>query len=264
MFLDERVVQGEKFMPGTKVEIILDSWPLALVEVDESGCFQYELNPCEMSNPRFAERQKHFVEAWGTKIDGLFGTTKLVGFFMMPECNAMIVSPQHGSATCNPKISAITPPNANTTLYVNGIPEQHTLSDEYGFAYFTLEVEDNEYAVSITAIDTAGMEHVSETVIFTLDTTRPAVEILNPAQGAVVVSGLLVIRGECEPGAIVTVYIEGDGETIMRDVEVDANGFFEIVINEALKKGQYTLTPSAMDRAGLNFAGDSQEFSVVK
>src|SRR5262249_39646970 len=84
---------------------------------------------------------------------------------------------------------------------------------------------------------------------FTVDTTRPDMEIQNPAPDSAVSAETISIQGRCEPEATISVL---DGDKVTQSVPVDAKGKFLVELK--LAAGWNEISLRSQDRAG-NLSG---------
>ncbi len=81
-------------------------------------------------------------------------------------------------------------PEVNCTVYINENPLGSAIETDNGFASIEAQLDDSVpdgfQDWNIICIDSAGWEQQSETRTFLLDTTGPAIELLNPAEGEVI------------------------------------------------------------------------------
>ncbi len=116
---------------------------------------------------------------------------------------------------------------------------QHALQWD-GKDYLGRSVADGSYQVQITAKGTLRSSSASATLL--VDTTPPALQLVNLSDGSRVKSAMLMVEGVTEPGA--TVLLEGD----FQPVAVDGQGHFRA--QHRLSEGSNSLTVRASDAAG--------------
>ena len=120
------------------------------------------------------------------------------------------------------------------------------------------ELLDGQYTVTATATDAAGnVSTNSNTHTFTVDTMRPAVQVLVPAEGSTITDTTPEYSGTVEPGSTVTITVDG---VPVGTATVNGNTWtFQPTV--PLADGPHTVTATATDAAG-NSASDSNTFNV--
>lgn len=108
-----------------------------------------------------------------------------------------------------------------------------------------IALADSVHLVEARVRDAAGNESTA-TSQFTVDTSAPAVAISTPRDGATVGSAEPTVSGTTEPGADVTITIDG---TVVATVTADSNGNWSYA-SMTLADGMHTVTASASDAAG--------------
>lgn len=169
----------------------------------------------------------------------------------------VIGSPTTGSVTTDntPTISGTAEASSTLNLFANGNPIGTTTTNGAGNWTITLStpLADGTYALTATASDGVGNTSVASTsVALTIDTTAPAAPtITNPADGDATTDTTPLIEGTTEPGATVTVYVDGSP---VGTAVADGNGDWSFTPSPALAEGQYEISASATDTAGIDGA----------
>ncbi|WP_223748285.1 adventurous gliding motility protein AgmC, partial [Myxococcus sp. XM-1-1-1] len=115
---------------------------------------------------------------------------------------------------------------------------------------------DGLYNLSAVARD-ATRTSTATTSSFTVD-TQTVVAVTTPAEGAVLTNPVVTYSGTGEPGATVTVVVDG---TTVGTVTVGAGGTWSVPVATPLADGPHTVTATAQDVSG-NTATDTNAFVV--
>jgi uncharacterized repeat protein (TIGR01451 family) len=163
------------------------------------------------------------------------------------------------TAPAPPSLAALASPTSATTVTVAGTAEPGatvailvdgsvvTTLVAAGDGTFSVSVVlgEGSHAVTATASDVAGtsVESSSRTVV--VDLTAPAApSVTAPASGSVVIAGAVIVSGTAEPGATVSVTVNG---TVATDVAA-SDGTFSIPVT--LPAGDWSASVTATDPAG--------------
>lgn len=173
----------------------------------------------------------------------------------VPPAAPSITSPVDGGATddSTPLFSGNAEANSTVRLYRDGSLIGSTTADANGDWTITpgSPIADGTYDFTATATDSVGnLSATSSAVEFTIDTTAPTAPVITtPTDGAATSDTTPEISGTTEPGATVTIYVDGSsaGSTV-----ADSNGDWSFVPNPALAEGQYEISASATDAVGNN------------
>jgi len=149
-------------------------------------------------------------------------------------------------------------PGATVTVVVDGQTVGTTVAAADGrwLVAPATALVDGPHSVTATARDAQG-NTATDTHAFTVDTAT-SVAITTPAEGAVLPNPLVTYTGTAEPGAMVTVVV--DGQTV-GTVTAATNGSWSIAAATPLANGQHSVTAMARDARG-NTATDTNAFTV--
>jgi hypothetical protein len=155
-------------------------------------------------------------------------------------------------------------PGAVIELTVDGavIEDTDIVVGEDGNWTFTQPdpLDDGDHTVSaIQTLD--GTPSVPSAVNdFVVDATAPGAPVITaPEDGSTTTDDTPLVTGTGEPGATVTVVI--DGEEI-DDVTVDGDGNWELPLTDPLDDGEHTVNATQTDEAGNESAADEVTFAV--
>jgi len=140
-------------------------------------------------------------------------------------------------------VSGFSEPWASVIITMDDTDDYTVQANTAGFWSTWIETPeiDGDMTLEAVATDTAGFQGtVSEPYILFVDKTPPSLSILSPDQGTTFTENPVVIQGETESGASVTV----DGKT----VGVDDSGMFQRSVT--LSEGTDTVSVIARDSAG--------------
>lgn len=164
-----------------------------------------------------------------------------------------ISAPLDGSITSDntPAFSGTAEANSLVRVYRDGNLLGSTTANGSGNWSLTpgSPIADGTYDFTATAQDAVGNTSTSSgTTEITIDTTAPAApSIASPTDGDATMDTSPTVEGTSEPGATVTVYVNGSpvGITV-----ADSNGDWSYTPSPALDEGQYEISASATDAAG--------------
>lgn len=147
-------------------------------------------------------------------------------------------------------------PGSTVTLYdSDGIAVLGTATaDAQGnYSITAAALSDGGHALKVTATDAAGnVSPASQALTVIIDTAAPITPVIGTIDGVSNNSGSLGPRldvtGTTEPGALVTLHVDGDSGS-MGQAYADAFGDFDIS-SDTLTGGSHTLTVTASDAAG--------------
>jgi hypothetical protein len=134
--------------------------------------------------------------------------------------------------------------------------------DEDGNWEFTqpTTLADGPHTVSATQTLNGATSPASAVNDFVVDSDAPdAPEITDPDEGSTTTDSTPTVSGTGEPGATVTVEVDGDevGEAV-----VDGDGNWELPLTDPLDDGEHTITATQTDEAGNESAADEVTFAV--
>lgn len=124
----------------------------------------------------------------------------------------------------------------------------------------TTALPDGTVTLTATQTDLAGNSSPGADRIVTIDTDAPsAPSIVGPAEGAVVSTSRPTIYGQAEPGATVTVELDGQPGCT---ATADSTGAYACAPSNPLDNGPHTATVTATDAAGNPSPAASTHFTV--
>ena len=234
--------------PGAIVEVFVDGSSIGTGTAGPEG--DYALTP---TTPLAAGGHRAYAVATVNGIDSGPSSTNDFAVDAAAPAAPVLERPADGSVTddTTPTFSGTAEPGAEVEIFVDGAAIGATTAGPDGRYAFTPTTplaagQRSAYAV---ATDPAGnVSARSTTNAFVVDVAAPAApEITSPADGATITDPTPVIRGTGEPGATVTVYV--DGERI-GSATVAANGGFAVPVREPLEPGVHAVTAVQADPAG--------------
>ncbi|GGR53936.1 Ig-like domain-containing protein [Nocardioides luteus] len=246
---------------GATVEVSIDGEVVGETTVNGDGTWTF--TPEEP----LAEGE-HTVTA--TQTDEAGNTSEAsepVDFTVDTTSNApVITSPESGESTNDntPTIEGTGDPGDTIAVIVDGEEIGTTTVDEDGNWTFTPDepLEDGDHTIVVNAEDEQGNTSPdSNSVIITIDTVAPDAPVITaPEHGGSTSDPTPIIRGEGEPGATVTV--EVDGEEIGTAV-VDDDGTWSLPVTDPLEVGDHTIEAVQTDAAGNTSETTTVEFTVT-
>lgn len=175
-----------------------------------------------------------------------------------------ITGPANGSTTSNPSppISGTAEPGSTVVVKEGDIVICTATTDANGnwSCTPTTPLSDGQHTITATATDDAGNTSPAASSTFTVDTTAPAVPIINgPSNGSKTANQRPPINGTAEPGTTVTVK---EGNTVICTAVVDAAGRWSCTPSSNLSYGQHTITATSVDEAGNTSPAATTTFRV--
>jgi outer membrane protein OmpA-like peptidoglycan-associated protein len=181
-------------------------------------------------------------------------------FTVDTQTSVVITSPAEGVVLTNPVVTytGTAEPGATVTVAVDGqaVGTVTAAADGSWSVTATSPLGNGPHTVTATATDSRG-NTATDTSTFTVD-SQTSVVITAPAEGAVLTSGSVTYAGTAEPGATVTVVV--DGQTV-GTVTAAADGSWSVTATSPLGNGPHTVTATATDTQG-NTATDTNTFTV--
>jgi LPXTG-motif cell wall-anchored protein len=164
----------------------------------------------------------------------------------------VITEPADGSTTTDstPPITGTAEPGAVVTVIDQDGTELGTTTADAGgdWTFDSVELADGPYTATATATDEAGNASVSsEPVDFVVDATTDTPVITAPVDGSSTDDTTPTISGTAEPGATVTVSVDG---TDVGSPIADADGNWTVDVTDPLAEGDHTVTAVAVDESG--------------
>jgi parallel beta-helix repeat protein len=133
-------------------------------------------------------------------------------------------------------------------FYANDALIHSELSDAFTYLWDIRSLPDGIYRVKLIAYDNGGNLSAVERNVIVEPLPTPAPQITEPADGAILSSELIDVRGTAEPGADVKLKRNG---FVMDIVQADAGGLFEI-LDVDLQEGSNTLIATSQDMVGVS------------
>ncbi len=157
-------------------------------------------------------------------------------------------------------------PGAKVRLYDGDTLLGEVAADADGEWHFELPgaLAAGAHALRAVVLDAAGEEvAASEMVTLTVEELIVAPVVVSPASGASIGAGeSLAFEGTAAPGAKVRLY---DGETLLGELTVDADGEWRFELPQPLTEGLHELRTVVLDAAGEEAAtSELLTFSIVK
>ncbi|MBE2254508.1 MAG: Ig-like domain-containing protein, partial [Myxococcus sp.] len=186
-----------------------------------------------------------------------------------PPGPPVIATPAAGSSTSDttPTVSGTATPGAEVRVYVDGALTPACTATASSTGAFSCDVStvltEGPHRVVATATTPAGTSAPSNTNPFTVDTMAPAAPVITaPAMNATT-SATPVYVGTSEPGATVSVFVDG-GLTPVCTAVADSSGEFSCASATALAVGPHTVNATAADAAGNTSApSNTSSFTVA-
>lgn len=128
----------------------------------------------------------------------------------------MISSPAQGTTTRETTITleGSAEPGASVEIFVDGVKVDEVTADANGQWSMTIaDLSVDEHTFEATSSDEAGNQGSSGQVTITIEATPAPVVITSPTQGSTVTEPTVIVSGTGEPGATVTVTVNGEEET---------------------------------------------------
>ncbi|AKF83077.1 cell envelope biogenesis protein OmpA [Myxococcus fulvus 124B02] len=171
-----------------------------------------------------------------------------------------VTTPAEGAVLTNATVtySGTGEPGSSVTVVVDGVTVG-TVTVGAGGTWsvpVATPLADGPHTVTATATDTNG-NTATDTNSFTVDATT-SVAVTTPAEGAVLTNPVVTYSGTAEPGATVTVSVDG---TVIDTVTAGPDGSWSLPVATPLDDGSHTVSVTATDTSG-NTATDSNTFTV--
>lgn len=154
--------------PGVDVMVYIDGALAGEVVSDSQGIWAVDINPLSEGT--------HSLYAQAADTSGNVGTTATITFEVdLTAAPVTITYPLDGAIVNRPVIEGLAEPGADVTVYVYDI-EAEVSADALGFwSYEDSVLPQGDITAYALSTDKAGNTSTSETISFTLDTTRPKV-----------------------------------------------------------------------------------------
>lgn len=247
---------------GATVEVFVDGESIGTTTVDPDGTWTIDV-----PDDRALSDGGHTVFA--NQVDpagNLSGVSESVEFFVdATAAPPAIEVPTDGTSTndSTPTISGVGEPGATVTVTTaSGMALGTAVVDDDGnWSLDSIELEDGTYTITASQVDAVGnTSEPSAEVTFTVDTAAPAAPVItSPTDGESLDDNTPTVTGTGEPGATVTVIV--DGEEVGTAV-VGEDGNWSLELPEALEDGEHTVIANQTDPAG-NTSPDSAPIRFV-
>jgi hypothetical protein len=164
----------------------------------------------------------------------------------------VVTAPADGSRTNDntPTLTGRGEPGATVTVRVNGDVVGTPTVDGNGNWNIeppTEPVPDGQYTISAAQTDQAGNTSPADDVVFTIDSGALPPMITEPAEGSRTNRATPTIGGTSEPGAIVTVRVDG---VVVGTATAQQNGTWKLILTEPLADGEHRVSATQTDLAG--------------
>jgi MYXO-CTERM domain-containing protein len=146
-------------------------------------------------------------------------------------------------------ISGTAEPGATVNVIIDGVTVSTITADAQGAWTYTADpaLADGAHTISAETTDAAGNPAAATPVEITVDTIAPALAVIAPAADETVTVSTPTISGTAEPGATVTVTVDGQ---VVGTATAGADGMWSIVPSAALAEGEREIVVVAADAAG--------------
>lgn len=146
-------------------------------------------------------------------------------------------------------VSGTAEPGATVNVIIDGMTVSTITADAQGAWTYTADpaLADGAHTISAETTDAAGNPAAATPVEITVDTIAPALAVIAPAADEVVTVSTPTISGTAEPGATVTVTVDGQ---VIGTATAGADGMWSIVPSAALAEGEREIVVVAADAAG--------------
>ncbi|WP_028473670.1 Ig-like domain-containing protein [Nocardioides alkalitolerans] len=176
----------------------------------------------------------------------------------------VILTPPDGSVTTDttPDVTGTGVPGSEVEVSVDGVPVGTTTVGDDGrwTVPVTSPLGDGTHTVEATQTDPAGNTSPADAVDVTVDTATPGAPVVTaPTDGSAVRDTTPDVTGTGEPGATVTVEI--DGTVVGTDV-VGTDGTWSVTPGTPLGEGPHTVEATQTDPAGNTSPADAVDFTV--
>ncbi|WP_426745386.1 Ig-like domain-containing protein [Myxococcus faecalis] len=238
--------------PGATVTVVVDGTTVGTVTVGAGGTWSVPVATPLADGP-------HTVTATAQDVSGNTATDTNA-FVVDSGTSVAVTTPAEGAVLTNPVVtySGTGEPGATVTVVVDGTTVG-TVTVGAGGTWsvpVATPLADGLHTVTATATDTSG-NTATDSNTFTVDATT-SVAVTTPAEGAVLTNPVVTYSGTGEPGATVTVVVDG---TTVGTVTVGAGGTWSVPVATPLDDGPHTVTATATDTSG-NTATDTNTFTV--
>ncbi|GAB4070991.1 hypothetical protein GCM10028777_37860 [Angustibacter speluncae] len=249
--------------PGSTVTVLVDGTPVGTTTADGTGAWTLPL-------PVPLAEGSHELTATGTDAAGNTSPPSAAVTVVVdttPPAAPVVTTPADGSVTgdSTPDVGGTAEPGATVTVEVDGVPVGTTTADGTGAWTLPLPtpLADGPHEVVATATDAAGnTSPPSAPSTVTVDSSLPAAPVVTtPADGSTTDDATPAISGTAEPGATVTVEVDG---TVVGTTTADGTGAWTLTPTVPLGLGEHEVVATATDAAGNESAPSAPvSFTVV-
>ena len=246
--------------PGATVTVSLDGTELGDIVVGDDNTWQIPVTT-PLDDGEHTATAVQTDEA-GNESNAAASTFTIDATAPVPP---VVVQPANGSTTGpSPTVTGTAEDGADIEVFIDGTSIGTAVANDQGAWQLpvTTPLAGGSHTVYAIATDEAGNESgQSNTNTFTVDATAPAAPvIIAPANGATIGDSTPLITGTGEPGATVTVSV--DGTEVADDVVVDENGDWSFQLTVPLSDAEHTATATQTDPAGNESPEVSTTFTV--
>ncbi|MBE2252462.1 MAG: hypothetical protein IAE78_23215, partial [Myxococcus sp.] len=234
---------------GERITVVVDGITLGTTTVSALGGWSFTL-PAGLSDGA------HSVRATATDAAGNQSVLSTpVGFTIdtTAPLPPLVTSPVSGTtlATSTPTFSGTAEPNSAVAIEVDGVVVG-TITASAAGAFSLLSpspLGEGPHTVRARSTDAVGnVSAPGPTVSFTVDSAAPqAPTLTTPAAGASLSNARPLFQGTAEPGATVTVRVDG---AVIGTTIASASGAFSLSAPSALTEGSHQVTAQATDLVG--------------
>lgn len=249
--------------PGSTVTVLVDGAPVGTTTADGTGAWTLPIPVPLAEGP-------HELTARGTDAAGNTSPPSAAVTLVVDTTAPavpVVTTPADGSVTgdTTPDLGGTAEPGATVTVEVDGAPLGTTTADGTGAWTLPLPtpLADGPHEVVATATDAAGnTSPPSAPSTVTVDSSLPAAPVVTaPADGSTTDDATPAISGTAEPGATVTVEVDG---TVVGTTTADGTGAWTVTPTVPLGLGEHEVVATATDAAGNESAPSAPvSFTVV-
>lgn len=232
--------------PGSTVSVYADGNRLGAATVDAQGYWSF--TPAQ-ALPDGA----HSLRAVAADAAGNAGVSSTVGVTVKSSAPAVVIDAPNLAALA---ITGSTEPGASVTVRLDGEPRGTVTADNGGnWAVPVTETTVGTHQVTVAVLDAYGNTGSASRDFIVPET----VSIRGPLYGAVLENRTPVITGRAQPGALVTLTLDGAAS----GVSADAAGNWSYTPAGPLAYGDHTVTASIKRADGTTFATPPLLFTLV-
>ncbi|WAC66772.1 Ig-like domain-containing protein [Agrococcus sp. SL85] len=245
--------------PGATVLVVVDGAEVGTAPVDDAGAWSLQLVDALAEGERLVEATQ--TDPAGNASEAASVTVEVD--LTAPEA-PVIEAPADGSVTndTTPLVTGSGEPGAIVTVAVDGAEVGTAPVDDAGAWSLQLaeELVEGERLVEATQTDPAGNASEAAAVAFEVDLTAPEAPVIEaPADGSVTNDATPLVTGSGEPGAIVTVAVDG---AEVGTAPVDDAGAWSLQLVDGLVEGERLVEATQTDPASNASEAASVAFEV--